>query len=394
MVRPEDFARWSYQANRRIALLNYLSATAKAVASRSKELLSFVTDEKMQELKVFEKIGGITEAFHALRPAMLGRPNFTTLELCNVALQDSAMPLLAEVLITSDSLRTLLLPSNLLSPAAGKTLADALGKNQSLTQLGLDNNRLGDAGVIALAEALPSHPNLCELNLTGNAIGDAGIQVLYGALIDIYNMYHMEMQAYRRCVGALIDIYNIRCRHTGAVWGFGRYDIVNGDAGIQALCGALVASGQKNNQPHRFPTLHLKYNLVGDAGCEAIQKLCSVNPTITRIILESNSVGDAGLASLSQVLASLPQGSESEKATGSQVRELHLAQNHLSSKGIVLISEALKQSKAEILLDFSRNPLIGLKGIASIVKNDLKLDYEGFRVKKKAEGAASASADN
>jgi len=121
-----------------------------------------------------------------------------------------------------------------------------------------------------------------------------------------------------------------------------------------------------------MPILDLAYNLIGDRGAGRIADLCKLNPFISTINLEHNLVSDLGAKALASIV------SVESKA---QVTIINLANNQLSSQGLIALSEALKRTYYALTIDVSYNRLIGRSGILSITNSDLSLDWILLRVR-------------
>ena len=81
------------------------------------------------------------------------------------------------------------------------------------------------------------------------------------------------------------------------------------------------------------------------------------NDTVTKIRLNKNLVRDTGIEYLTDALL----------ARDKPLEELLLSHNQLSSKGVISLSRALKSSAYSLVLDLSRNQLIGRSGIKSLL---------------------------
>jgi len=151
------------------------------------------------------------------------------------------------------------------------------------------------------------------------------------------------------------------------------------DEGISAFVDWMLHSEdpEKPNQ-HILPEIELAENLVSAKGCEALAKLLSKNPNISRVDLSNNLVDDDGAIAFAELL----------KSSKSKVKELGLSSNHISSKGASAIAEALKMSTQELTVDMSGNKLITRQGISDVIasKGDLEFVLFKVRVADKSEG--------
>jgi hypothetical protein len=309
---------WFYEVNRRIALIRYIKhVTENNLGTFIKELLDFICDDTRSALVVDDKIIGVAEALTILKPALMWRPGFKRLALRNLALNDALVPTICEILRENDGLEHIDLSDNMITAEGAALLADALSMNHTLQRLDLSNNQLKAAGVAKLSAALFSARTLLEVNFSGNQVSDEG---------------------------------------------------------VVAFCAGLRGSAEKFKSPHFFPSIQLKFNLIGDDGARAIAQLLRENNTITEVELDRNVITDAGMEALCDAL----------QQPGSALASLSLASNQLSTKGALALSEALVKKRGDFTVDLSGNSLITRKGIHGILaKEEITFDYLLFKIRKK-----------
>jgi len=310
----EETKAWFFEINRRILAQQYIDKVNNLSITGVKEILEFVLDTSLSDLVLVDRAVGIQESFLALNKALYFRPNFTKLVLDNTSIGDAQIEMLVGIIENSATLEHLGLADNLIGPDGAKILAKALMRNQSVKEIDLSNNQLRDKGCTTMAVILTMHTNLMAFNLSGNHIGDQG---------------------------------------------------------IIAFCGGLVKSGTKQGKPHTFPALDFKYNMIGDQGVKAITVLCCQNPTIVKLDLSFNVIGNAGAMDLANAIT----------LYSTSLVDINLASNQISSKGMAPLVVAMNKISRQISLDFSSNMLIDRNAILALTKTN-RLSYDLIRVTK------------
>ncbi|KAF8949923.1 hypothetical protein BGZ52_004364, partial [Haplosporangium bisporale] len=112
-----------------------------------------------------------------------------------------------------------------------------------------------------------------------------------------------------------------------------------GDRGAQALSEAL-----KTNSA--LTTLFLYNNSIGDNGAQALSEALKTNSTLTTLSLESNSVGDNGAQALAEALK-----------TNSTLTTLNLESNSIWFKGLLAFYEAMTTNSTLTILHLQRNEI-------------------------------------
>ena len=92
--------------------------------------------------------------------------------------------LIAEALLTNNTLKIIDLSGNKITDEGAKLFAVALEKNKTLIHVNLSANRIGDVGVESIADALKINSRLNELKLHLNQIASIGIKSISTALLN------------------------------------------------------------------------------------------------------------------------------------------------------------------------------------------------------------------
>eukprot|EP00475_Leptophrys_vorax_P044367 TRINITY_DN8867_c0_g1_i1.p1 TRINITY_DN8867_c0_g1~~TRINITY_DN8867_c0_g1_i1.p1 ORF type:complete len:958 (+),score=294.37 TRINITY_DN8867_c0_g1_i1:104-2875(+) len=246
----DDIYAWAKDINDRIALISYLEgmfdkAKETGRAQGCREIVNFISSSRETLLRIDNKVpSDFGNALIHFKESFQNRKDLE-LHFHNVAVTDSLVDLLSDIISHSNSFKSLALPRNLVFAKGGGRLADSLLLNASLQELDLSKNSIGDEGLTKIAQALPHHPKLRRLALKGNKISDVG---------------------------------------------------------VKELVKNLILSSQSNNQTHNFPAIELEENQVGDEGAEAIATLVEQNSSVSEVRLAENFISDAGAEALARVL--------------------------------------------------------------------------------------------
>lgn len=242
----EDIHMWVDTLNTRISLLRYLEGNfnQQALNRGGREIIGFICDPTAVELKIENKVADLHAGLTHFKEPLLHRKGLN-FSFTNIAMSDSDVEVLCEIIEANDTVEKVSLQQNLITVVGAKRLALALKKNKSITSLELDFNTLKDEGLTALAEAVYDHRNLQHMSLTSNGIGDVGCLALMTALMD--------------------------------------------------------SQKKSDGAPHVWPRLDLANNLIGDPGAKAIARFVRKNPTVEVISLNSNILTDKGIGYILEV---------------------------------------------------------------------------------------------
>ncbi len=169
-----------------------------------------------------------------------------TLDLVNTQIGDEGLAAILEVLTyTNRTVERLYLGGNQIQENQAALLANLLADNPVITGLFLNVNHLGDRGVTVLVDGLAENKTLIDLGLASNGIGVAGCNPLLAAVAT-----HPKLS--------------------------------NQDLGYSPSTGVL------GSQP----------NQIGDIGASAIAHSIARNPTLLKLNLCRNGIGNMGKKAL------------------------------------------------------------------------------------------------
>ncbi|XP_072892381.1 NACHT, LRR and PYD domains-containing protein 14-like isoform X3 [Hemitrygon akajei] len=283
------------------------------------------------------------------------------LRLDNNNLTDSCAKHLVSAITKSPSLMELELGNNNLGDPGAKRLFAALGRPEcKIKKVRLNNNSLTSFCAEDLASALRTNCSLTELDLGGNKLGDSGVHLLRTSFRD------------REC-----KIQTLRLNNNGLTASsakslaevFRRNDSLKeldlghntlGDSGIKRLSSALRESD--------CPVQDLRVNDNGlTASCsEDLASALRATPSLTRLEVGNNNLGDSGVKTLSTALkdpnckmqklclskngltADCARDLTSIVAANPTLTELDLDQNQLGDSGVEVLSEALRKSNCNV----------------------------------------------
>ncbi|XP_072894820.1 NACHT, LRR and PYD domains-containing protein 3-like isoform X2 [Hemitrygon akajei] len=305
-------------------------------------------------------------------------------------LGDSGVEILSKILTNSDSkIQTVGLDNNNLTDACTKHLMSAIIENPSLTELELGYNSLGDPGAKQLFAALKSpeckikevrlknnrltsscaedlaltlrtNRSLTELDLGGNELGDSGVHLLCTSLMEpeckIQTLRLNNNGLTASCAESLAEVFHRN--NSLKELDLGHNEL--GDLGIKRLSSALRESD--------CPVQDLRVNDNGlTASCsEDLASALRTTPSLTRLEVGNNNLGDSGVKTLSTALkdpnckmqklclskngltADCARDLTSIVAANPTLTELDLDQNHLGDSGVEVLSEALRKSNCNV----------------------------------------------
>ncbi|XP_066475794.1 NACHT, LRR and PYD domains-containing protein 12-like [Tiliqua scincoides] len=270
-----------------------------------------------------------------------------------------------------------------LTHACCSDLSDVFSSSQTLTDLALDyNSFLGDQGVQLLCKGL-EHPScqlqslgleqccltaascrdltpvLCtskmrKLNLERNKLGDAGVKLLCeglkypGCKLQTLLLGTCELTA--ACCGDLSSVLGVNPTLTELTLD---YNVLE-DSGVQLLCEGL-------KQPNcQLRILGLGHCSLTAACCGALSSVLATSQSLTELVVECNTLGDAGVKFLGEGLKhprcrlqklnlyncdlspACCKDLASVLSSNGMMSELLLGSNKLGELGMKLLCEGLK----------------------------------------------------
>ncbi|XP_066467274.1 NACHT, LRR and PYD domains-containing protein 12-like [Tiliqua scincoides] len=307
------------------------------------------------------------------------------LSLHTTSLGDSGLKLLGEGLSHSHCmLEKLGVWDCNLTSACGSDLCAILRTSQTLTELRLaSNSALGEQGVQLLCEGLKDHScqlqslgleecslmaarcqdlasvlatsqTLKKLNLEHNKLGDAGVKLLCEGLkhpdcrLQILALGTCELTA--ACCGDLASVFRVNPTLTELTLD---YNVLE-DSGVQLLCEGL-------KQPNcHLQMLGLGHCSLTAACCGALSSVLATSQSLTELVVECNTLGDAGVKFLGEGLKhprcrlqklnlyncdlspACCKDLASVLSSNGMMSELLLGSNKLGELGMKLLCEGLK----------------------------------------------------
>ncbi|XP_072131660.1 NACHT, LRR and PYD domains-containing protein 3-like [Mobula birostris] len=305
-------------------------------------------------------------------------------------LGDSGVKILSKILTESNSkIQAVGLDNNKLTDSCAEHLVSAITKNPSLMELELGYNNLGDPGAEQLfaalgspeckmkkvrlnnnsltsscaedlASALLTNRSLTELDLGGNKLGDSGVHLLCMAFMDpecqIQTLRLNSNGLTASCAESLAEVF----RGNGSLKELDLGHNELGDLGIKRLSSAL--------REFDCSVQELSVNDNGlTASCsEDLASALRATPSLTRLEVGNNNLGDSGVKTLStalkdpnckmQKLCLSKNGLTADCAidltsivdTNPTLTELDLDQNRLGDSGVEVLSVALRKSDCKV----------------------------------------------
>eukprot|EP00457_Paulinella_chromatophora_P001456 gb/GEZN01001458.1/.p1 GENE.gb/GEZN01001458.1/~~gb/GEZN01001458.1/.p1 ORF type:complete len:802 (+),score=134.47 gb/GEZN01001458.1/:28-2433(+) len=265
----------------------------------------------------------------------------------------AALQTLRRAIMFRPNLRTIFLKNVDIDDKTLETVSEIAHYTTTVTRLELPKNQFTSSGLDILTASLRLNNSITLLDLSYNKLGDAGVKKLADILPECPRIKKL---------------------------GLGGNEITA--QGVRHICNAAKKSGEVNGMVHSLPSIHLNNNLIGDEGCAVLAELCRWNSTVAELHLEKNGITDKGAAMLADII---------QVGSKTQVTKMFLAENMLSSKGAIALSEALKKSYYALTLDLSHNPLIGRTAIEALNSRDIGLDWIQLKVRSQTSAVSAAN---
>ncbi|XP_072891976.1 uncharacterized protein [Hemitrygon akajei] len=282
---------------------------------------------KIRKLKLIE-VGLTASGAEDLATALITNPLLTELSLSDNKLEDSGVKLVSAALsISGCKIQKLWLHNVELTDSGAEDLVSILSTNPSLTKLDLSINKLGDSGVKLVSDALrKTECKIQKLELAMVDLTDSGAEDLVSALST--NPSLMELDLSRNKLG---------------------------DSGVKVLSAAL------RNTECKIQKLWLAMVGLTDSGAEDLASALSTKPSLTKLDLSYNKLGDSGVKQLSAALRN-PE---------CKIRKLKLAMVDLTDSGAEDLVSVLSTNTSLTELDLSRNKLgdSGVKKLSAALRN-------------------------
>ncbi|CAG8471790.1 11259_t:CDS:1 [Paraglomus occultum] len=173
---------------------------------------------------------------------------------------------IADIVAYNNSLKFLHIGGNNIQAGGMAAISEALKSNKILCSLSLDCNNIGSEGAFHLGEALKANSTLTHLYVSRNDIGNDGLQYLSIAMLSNRSLIYVDLEL--NCIGK------------------------NGNMnGVKALADLF--------DRHTVPrAINLKFNPIGDIGCQSLASGLYRNMTLESIILSSCDIGLQGIRAL------------------------------------------------------------------------------------------------
>lgn len=273
---------------------------------------------------------------------------------------------IASILRTNTSIRTLNLSKNDLGTKGIRVLAPALVSHVKLRQLDLSYNNIKPRGATLLAQALEANSNnsgrnsntrydeetyeergLRSINLTCNRIGAQGVQALCDVLkfhrtIEVLSCGKNELLPEGGAYVAYLLKSNYRLR-----W----IDLQDNQIGPAA---ASLLAEQLTEDNRTLEYIDLSYNDIGQQGAHDLADALMKNESLQHCLLDGNQIDSPGAISLANALN-----------YNLTLTSLSLAHNRIDNDGAFAIANALGKPTCHIQINCSDNP-IGPEGQASL----------------------------
>lgn len=248
---------------------------------------------------------------------------------------DSDAKVLADELIQSSTLKSLLLEDSQLSDTAVVSLAKALASHDSLLVLNLAGNDITTAAADALVTLIETNSKLAILNLQRNKLMSEGVKKVLSCIEDNKGLIELSLNengddvghspeentnegaVARSFSGLLHERTNLKVLRIGNT-GINRQ-------GTQLIMDALA----KNDHLEEF---EIGFNAIGPAGGELIGEALMENKALKRLIIDGSDVADDGAAEISHALK-----------FNTVIEELSLKSNSLTDEGARYFADVLEE---------------------------------------------------
>eukprot|EP01094_Clydonella_sp_ATCC50884_P016869 TRINITY_DN2848_c2_g1_i1.p1 TRINITY_DN2848_c2_g1~~TRINITY_DN2848_c2_g1_i1.p1 ORF type:complete len:699 (+),score=305.63 TRINITY_DN2848_c2_g1_i1:206-2302(+) len=312
-------------------------------------------DDMMPEYDI--TLNGLSSYLHALDLGI----DLPTVDLTNQGIGDQGIIDLLNKLVETDKLSsvcTLKLDGNDIEVDGACKLAECLITNNTITFVDLKWNLIGVDGTSAIGKALEVNTTLVSLNLDGNELGEEGAEALALSLMKNRGLKYLELKDNTiGDVGACALAYGLASQTDMVLLDLTSNDI--GKVGATAIAHHLVG-----------PQAEYEDLIPEDSPLKAEGAGREPSYTLETLILNNNSIGDAGAIALGSALL--------ENAS---LHSLQLRKCGIYAEGVVAITKALTEGNEQVTeLDMNANQC-GVTG--EIALNDMMMSKPDLYVEWK-----------
>ncbi|XP_059814771.1 NACHT, LRR and PYD domains-containing protein 12-like [Hypanus sabinus] len=190
---------------------------------------------------------------------------------------------------------------NDLGDSGVKLLSVALRKPEcKIQRLGLKKVSLTDSGAEDLASALSTNTSLTGLDLSVNELGDSGVKLVFAALKNPgCKIQKLELDTVGLTDSGAQDLVSVYSTNPS----LRKLDLSGnklGDSGVKLVSAAL------RNPECKLQRLWLKGVVLTDSAAEDLASALSTNPSLTGLNLSENSLTDRSIPALRRLILTLP----------------------------------------------------------------------------------------
>ncbi|XP_059814594.1 NACHT, LRR and PYD domains-containing protein 12-like [Hypanus sabinus] len=190
---------------------------------------------------------------------------------------------------------------NDLGDSGVKLLSVALRKPEcKIQRLGLKKVSLTDSGAEDLASALSTNTSLTGLDLSVNELGDSGVKLVFAALKNPgCKIQKLELDTVGLTDSGAQDLVSVYSTNPS----LRKLDLSGnklGDSGVKLVSAAL------RNPECKMQRLWLKGVVLTDSAAEDLASALSTNPSLTGLNLSKNSLTDRSIPALRRLILTLP----------------------------------------------------------------------------------------
>ena len=185
-----------------------------------------------------------------------------------------------------------------------------LHHNTNIQFLNISNQEISDYGVVAISKYLKINNTIQELDISRNAVSNIGIVYIGEAL-------H---------VNTTLQVFNIS------------HNNISNDGAV------IISECLRNN--NTLQQLNMSHNQISDVGAISIGKALQINTTLQIFHISHNNITDGGALAIGEALAGKDNNINEEVVSIqiSALQNLDMSDNDISSKGIITLSEFLRNN--------------------------------------------------
>ena len=267
--------------------------------------------------------------------------------------------LISSFLFQNDIAETLDISHNKISDDGAIAISEYLRNNRTLQQLDISHNQVSNIGMIEIGKALQTDTTLQMLKISHNNISDDGAVAISEFLENNNTLQQLDISHNQVSNIGIIKIGKALQIHT-------TLQILNTSHNKISDDGAVAISEYLKNN-NTLQQLDISHNQVSNIGMINIGKALQINATLQTLDISHNNISDDGALAIGETLRGQIHCKDNSMVTTNKgttnevniknrtLQKLNISYNDITSKGIIILSDCLKNNNTLQELTISWN---------------------------------------